>query len=149
MSALTPREAIADTIHTAILALDTNDRALFASTCLTTSPDMTVTAGPFVAQGWSNIESLFAPVFRLVTTHVLSNMRIKFIGEDGDRAKVTAHAISYHVRPEDAMEAEGKMYTAASLYDIEVVKEYGGWRMKRWEMRVLWTVGDRGVLGVA
>jgi hypothetical protein len=29
------------------------------------------------------------------------------------------------------------------------VKEDGGWRMKRWEMRVLWTVGDRAVLGEA
>jgi hypothetical protein len=143
-NALTPREAIADTIHTAILGLDTSDRALFASTCLTASASITVVAGPYIAQGWPAIEALFEPVFRLVTTHILSNMRIHFV--EDDVAKVTTHAISYHVRSEDAFGVEDKKYTAGSLYDIEVVKEDGQWKMRRWEIQVLWTVGDRGIM---
>jgi hypothetical protein len=144
LNTLTPREAVADTIHNAIFGLDTSDSALFASACLTESASITVIAGPYTAQGWPAIEALFEPVFRLVTTHILSNMRIYFV--EDDKAKVTAHAISYHVRGEDAMGVEDKRYTAGSLYDIEVVNMDGEWKMLKWEIRVLWTVGDRSIL---
>jgi hypothetical protein len=44
------------------------------------------------------------------------------------------------------MGVEDKRYTAGSLYDIEVVKMDGEWKMLNWEIRVLWTVGDRSIL---
>jgi hypothetical protein len=148
LTGLTPREAIADTLHRAVLGLDTNDTSLFNSAILTSDPDTTVTAGPFTASGWPAISALFEPAFRVVTTHVISNIRISLEHADADKARMTAHAISYHVRPEDALKEEDTSYTASSLYDIEVVRirEEGVWKMKRWEMNVLWTVGDRGVL---
>jgi hypothetical protein len=61
---------------------------------------------------------------------------------------MTAHAMSYHVRPEDAFKPEDTSYTASSLYSIELVRDGrdGLWRMKRWEIRMMWTVGDREVL---
>jgi hypothetical protein len=145
---LSPHESIADTLHRAILGLDTNDRTLFASACLTDDTSMTVIAGPATAHGWSAIESLFEPVFRIVTTHTISNIRIDLEHDDANTAHLTAHAMSYHVRPEDAFKVEDTSYTASSLYDVEVVKDGGGvWRMRKWQMKVLWTVGDRAVLG--
>jgi hypothetical protein len=144
LNALTPREAVTDTIHTAMLGLDTSDRTLFAYACLTESASFTVIAGSYTAQGWPAIEALFEPVFRLVTTHILSNMRIHFM--EDDKAKVTAHAISYHVRREDAMGVEDKRYTAGCLYDFEVREEEGQWMIWRWEIKVLWTVGDRSIM---
>jgi hypothetical protein len=148
LTGLTPREAIADTLHRAVLGLDTNDTALFSSAILTSDPALTVIAGPFTASGWPSISALFEPAFRVVTTHVVSNIRIELEDNGADKARMTAHAISYHVRPEDALKEEDTSYTASSLYDIEVVnvREEGVWKMKRWEMKVLWTVGNRGVL---
>jgi hypothetical protein len=63
------------------------------------------------------------------------------------RAKLTANCMSYHVKPEDAMKVEDTSYTASSLYFIDLVKDGEGvWRIERWEIRVLWTTGDIGIL---
>jgi hypothetical protein len=149
LTGLTPRESIADNLHRAVLGLDTNNEPLFSSALLTASPDTTVTAGPFTASGWPAIRALFEPAFRIVTAHIISNIRIELEHDNADTARMTAHAISYHVRPEDALKVEDTSYTASSLYDIEVVnvREEGVWKMRRWEMKILWTVGDRSVLG--
>jgi ketosteroid isomerase-like protein len=143
---LTTREAITDTLHGCLLGLDTNSRALFASACVTDA-SMLVTAGTLTLSGWPVIEAYFQRVFELVTSHMTSNIRIQ-IHEGGETATLTAHAMAYHVRPEDAFKEADTSYTAANLYDIEVVRVAGEgvWRIKKWDIKVLWTTGDRGVL---
>ena len=82
-----------------------------------------------------------------MTTHTISNIRIQL--EDGaDTASMTAHAMAYHIRSEDAFKSEDTSYTASNLYDIELVRDKGDglWKIKRWEIRMMWTVGDRGVI---
>lgn len=141
-----PREAIADTLHRCVLGIDSNDRNLLESACLM-NEEMTFIAGPIVAEGWSAVQQLFEKVFVLVTTHITSNVRIQH--QDGaNTASMTAHAISYHVRPDDAFKQEDTSYTAFSLYSIDLVKdgEDGLWKIKKWEAQVLWTMGDKAVL---
>lgn len=107
---------------------------------------MTVVAGPFVAEGWTAITEMFQKAFVLVTTHITSNIRIK-MKDSADTASMTAHALSYHVRPEDTLKPEDTSYTAASLYSIDLVKDDDGlWKFKKWEMRILWTTGDKAIL---
>lgn len=61
---------------------------------------------------------------------------------------MSCHTISYHFRPEEAFEKADRSYTAGSLYDLEMVRdEEGMWRIEQWEVRILWTTGDPGVLG--
>jgi len=146
LTALTPREAVADALHRCILGLDTNNRDLFESACLK-NDSMTVTAGPFNAEGWPAINELFQRVFLVVTTHITSNIRIE-LEEGADTASITAHALSYHVRPEDTRKLEDLSYTAGSLYSIELVRDEndGSWKIKKWEMKILWTTGDKLIL---
>ncbi|KAF2736212.1 hypothetical protein EJ04DRAFT_575529 [Polyplosphaeria fusca] len=145
LTALSPREAVADALHRCLLGIDTNDHALFSSACLQDSR-MTVTAGPIHLEGWPAIDAFFARLFSLVTTHMTSNMRIE-IKEGGDEAEMSAHAMSYHVREEDALKEEDTAYRAANLYDVGLVRGEGGeWRIRRWGIKVLWTTGDRAVL---
>jgi hypothetical protein len=146
LTGLTPREAITDALHRCVLGIDSNNRELFESSCLK-DESMTVVAGPFNIEGWSAINDFFAKLFTLVTTHTISNIRIE-VNDDADTASMTAHAISYHVRPEEALTQEDTSYTASSLYDIDLVKDESDnlWKIKKWGIQVLWTTGERAVL---
>jgi hypothetical protein len=146
LPSLTPREAVADALHRCILGIDSNDRDIFESGCLK-GEDMTITIGPATFSGWAAITELFVNVFKLITTHITSNIRVE-LEEGADTAKITAHAISYHVKPEDAIKVEDTSYTAGSLYDIDLVRDWGDglWKIKRWDLKILWTTGDKAVL---
>ncbi|KAF2448439.1 hypothetical protein P171DRAFT_470205 [Karstenula rhodostoma CBS 690.94] len=146
LPSLTPREAIADALSRCVLGIDTNSRPLFESACVK-DETMTISIGPIVLEGWPAISAYMERVFHLITTHIISNVRIAV--EDGaDTATLTAHAISYHVREEDALKVEDTSYTASSLYDIEMVKDAGDglWKIRRWGFEVLWTTGKRSVM---
>lgn len=146
LSSLSPREAIADALHRCVLGIDSNNRELLESGCLK-NEEIVVIAGPVTVQGWPAVSEFFDTVFKLITTHVTSNIRIQV--EDGaDTASMTAHAISYHVKPEDALKEEDTSYTAACLYDIDLVKDGndGLWKIKKWILKILWTTGDKAVL---
>jgi hypothetical protein len=146
LSSLTPREAIADALSRCVSGLDTNSRPLFESACLK-DETMTFAFGPTVLQGWPTFSAFTERAFRLITTHVISNIRIAV--EDGaDTATLWANAISIHVRPEDALKVEDTSYTAGSLYDIELVRDDGDglWKIKRWDVEILWTKGDKAIV---
>ncbi|KAH7136174.1 hypothetical protein B0J11DRAFT_520067 [Dendryphion nanum] len=146
LTGLTPREAIADALHRCVLGLDSNNRDLFESACRK-NENITVIAGAIKIEGWTAINNFFARVFAVVTTHTISNIRIELI-DGADTAFMTAHAISYHVRPDDAFKSENASYTASSLYAIDLVKDGDDrlWKIKRWDIKVLWTTGDIAVL---
>lgn len=144
--ALTPREAVTDALHRAILGLDSNNRALFESACLTTD-EMEWVGGGFSVTGWDAVSALFERVFGLITMHVISNVRVSF--RDGETARLMAHAVSYHVRREDKESVEERSFTGYSLYDLVIVKTGegpDGWKIKRWTADVLRTTGNRSIV---
>jgi hypothetical protein len=142
---LSPREAVADALHRAVLGIDSNNQDLFSSACLQTE-EMLWIGGGFHIAGWSAIKQLFDKLFTMVTTHTITNIRVD-LEEGASEAHLTAHAVSYHIRPDDAFKEEDTSYTASSLYDIGLVRgEDGAWRIKKWEAKVLWTKGDRSII---
>ncbi|KAJ8113276.1 hypothetical protein OPT61_g4566 [Boeremia exigua] len=139
---LTPREAVADALHRCVLGIDSNNHDLFESACLT-NEEMTWIGNGINIEGWTAIKELFERLFVLVTTHTISNIQVEL--KSAQSAILNAHAMSYHVRPEDAFKPEDTSYTASSLYQLELVKDVGDglWKIKKWEAKVLWTTGDR------
>ncbi|KAI2640336.1 hypothetical protein GGS26DRAFT_537680 [Hypomontagnella submonticulosa] len=146
LSALSPREAVADALQRCVLGIDNNNRDLFSSACLK-DESMAIVAGPININGWPAISEYFEKVFVLATTHITSNIRVE-LKDGADTASMTAHAIAYHVWPDDAFKQEDTSYTAACLYFIDLVKDSndGLWKIKKWEIKVLWTTGDRAVV---
>ncbi|OAK96658.1 hypothetical protein IQ06DRAFT_359004 [Phaeosphaeriaceae sp. SRC1lsM3a] len=120
LTALTPREAVADALYRCLIGIDSNNIDLFESACLQTE-DMTVVAGPIDIKGWTAIREFFQRVFTLMTTHITSNIRIE-LENGGNTASMTAHAIAYHIRPEDALKREDTSYTGSCLYHLDLVK---------------------------
>ena len=142
---LSPREEVADTLHTCILGLDTNDRDLFSSAFLH-SPETSLTGGGHTLTGIDNILTFFERAFAVVTTHFITNIRVDFPdGKEGE-ADLTCHAIAYHIRPEEAMSREDTSHTAGCLYELGFVKAEGSWKIKRWNIKTQWTTGDIKVL---
>lgn len=146
LTALSPREAVADALYRCVNGIDKNDRDLFESACMK-NHNMTLVAGPVVKHGWDAISEFFERVFVLITTHITSNIRVE-LKDGADTASLTANAISYHVRPDDALKPEDTSYTASSLYNIDLIKDNndGLWKIKKWDIQILWTTGDIAVL---
>ncbi|RVX73950.1 hypothetical protein B0A52_02840 [Exophiala mesophila] len=143
---ITPREAVADALHRCILGFDNNDRELFESACLKDESMLVVAAG-FIIQGWTSISDFMSRLFSLVTTHFITNIRVQF-NDESNTAHMSAHAIAYHVRADDAFKQEDASYTAGCLYFIDLIKDDtdGLWKIKKWEIKMQWTTGDRAVL---
>jgi hypothetical protein len=146
LTSLSPREAVTDCIFRFVHGLDTNDRSLVESASLK-SESMTLVIGDYTMEGWKAISDFIEKVYSVVTTHVISNIRVD-VKDGADTAVLYAHAMAYHVRPEDALKVEDTSYTVSNLYRIDLVKgEDGLWKTKRWEIKPLWTKGDKAIMG--
>lgn len=146
LTALTPREAVTDALHRCFLGLNTKDEELFASAFLKDEATSMI-IGPTTHQGWDAINALCKGTFDIVTTHHATNIRVDLKTEN--TASLSAHVIAYHVRPDEAMRREDTKFTVGELYLIDLVRDHEGgglWKFKRWEIKVLWTTGDPGVL---
>jgi len=147
LTSLSPREAIADALYRCTLGIDSNNRPLFESAFLK-NETMTMTFGSTTLNGWDAVNKFFQIVFDVTTTHITSNIRIDLKSEDADTAFMTANAIAYHMKTEEAFEREDRSYTAGNLYFMELVRDKGDglWKIGKWEIRTLWTTGVRAVL---
>ena len=108
----------------------------------------TVVAGPNTILGWSAINESMSKLFLLVTTHFITNVRVELKDAAATTASMTAHAVAYHVRPDEAYKPEDTSYTAGCLYFIDLVKDNGDglWKIKKWVIKIQWTSGDIAVL---
>lgn len=145
---LTPREAVADALHRSMLGFDTNERSLLES-AFVKDEDTSIVLDKEVVQGWTAMEARIGGIFALVSTHVISNVRV--VLEDNDHpqaASMTAHAIAYHIRPDEVFTPEDSSYTNGTLYSMNLVKDAadGLWKIKKWEIQRLWTSGDRAIV---
>jgi hypothetical protein len=146
LTSLSPREAVADCLFRFARGLDTNDRDLVDSASLK-SEDMTLVIGDYTMEGWKAISDFIEKVYSVVTSHVMSNVRVD-VKDGANTAVLTAHAMAYHVRPEDTLKVEDTSYTVSNLYHIDLVKgDDGLWKTKRWEIKPLWTKGDKAIMG--
>ncbi len=145
LSDLNPREAVADALYRAILGIDSSDRAMFESGCVTDETAVLET-GKFNLQGWEAIGKLFDRAFALTTTHFATNLRIQI--KDEKTASLTANVIAYHVKPGTEHDKEDTSYTAGTMYDLDLVKDAkdGLWKIRKWGIKSNWSTGDRSIL---
>ncbi|KAL4879844.1 hypothetical protein BJY04DRAFT_219652 [Aspergillus karnatakaensis] len=145
---LAGREAIADTLHRIVLAFDTNDAPLLHSAL---TPTATMDVNGRVSEGLDAIhKDCFDFVGRLNTTHFVTNMRIH-IADDGQRASMTASALSQHYREGQGERGDEERLMAGNLYWVELVKEghHGEgelWKIERFVVKSTWAEGAWGVM---
>jgi SnoaL-like domain len=147
LSSLNPREAVADALHRCIIGMDDSNREMFESAILK-SNDGIFGTGNNAIRGWDALrEHIYNKIMPLSTTHFVTNIRVD-LKDGADTASLTAHALAYHFKPEDAFKPEGKPFTSAGLYIIDLVKDNtdGLWKIKSWISKRIWSEGESSVI---
>lgn len=144
LSGLTTREAIQDAIFRAVTAIDIDDLALFDSAF---TRDTVFDLAGYRMDGIEAVTNgCFHGVAKLDTTHFINNIRID-VKEGATTAKLTATALAQHYRPGEGVKPGSERFLAGSLYDIDLVKESDGvWRIKVWNLKIVWGEGDRSIV---
>ena len=146
LTSLSDREAITDTVHRALIGFDHNDILIFNTAFIADHQSMTFNFNGQVIQGLDKVRSqLLDFVGPMDTTHMISNVRVD-VKEGAETAKLNCYALAQHCRPGEGIQPDGKKYLAASEYWVDVLKEGGEWRIKSWDMKIIWTQGDASVM---
>ncbi|KAH8678229.1 hypothetical protein BX600DRAFT_147483 [Xylariales sp. PMI_506] len=170
LTGLTTREAIADAITRACLAIDSNDRALWESAWATSTsgadgaPPLAAASArdevSMVINGRElrGMDTLYSECFDRVgpmdTQHLISGLRIELLGskekdeEEEEEARATANALNQHFRPGQGMVPGAEHLLVGSTYDIRLVREAhdGQWRIRSWVLKSIWGQGNPEVL---
>jgi len=148
LSSVSPSEAAVDPLYRFVNGLDANNRELLESSMVEGKDTAFVILGIRSIEGTDAIkEYIYGKVMPLHTTHFITNVRVD-LKDGADMAYVTATALAYHYKPEDAFLPERKAYATAGLYALDVVKDSstGLWKIKKWTCKLNWTEGDRSVM---
>jgi hypothetical protein len=90
------------------------------------------------------IEQSVKHVGQLDTQHLVSGIRID-IKPDGKSASLMCNALNQHMRAGEGFKQEKDNFLAGSIYEMEYVKEEGGWKIAKWVLRIIYTQGTRAV----
>lgn len=143
---LSPRDQVVDALNRVLAGLDDNNVELLESGAVD-DEETSFVLGEKVVKGWTYLKGYFvSKIFSLATTHSMTNIRVHFQSETS--AKVTANAIAYHSKPENAFKPENQPYITGGIYFIDVVKDEkdGLWKFKRWELKLKFTQGDSQIV---
>ena len=148
LTGLSSREAIADVLHRACLALDLNSPSLWESAWLTSDPSICMEiSGRPVIKGWANLNAhALALIGPLDTQHNNSGIRID-LREGASTARLTCNALNQHFRAGEGHKPGAAHLLAGSTYDIELTLDgKSEWKMKSWKLNITWAQGDWAVM---
>lgn len=147
LTGLSDREEIADALYRVLLAFDHNDADLFRSAMATTvEPSMTIGDRPTMTGTETIVSQGVNLVGPLDTQHLVSGIRID-IRPDGKSAFLTCNAQNQHRRPKEGLSPEAENLLSGSLYEMEYVKEDGGWKIAKWDLKIIYLQGTWAVMG--
>lgn len=147
LTGLSTREAVTDGLYRGILALDSNDQALFESAWVD-SPDTVFEMGGKATRGIDAIKQfLLGFIGPLVTQHSISNVRVD-VKDGADTAYLTAYAIAQHYRPGEGLDPQAPRLLSGASYAVDMVKDAGDglWKAKVFRMKTIWIEGDPSIV---
>lgn len=150
---LTPREAAADALYRLVHALDFNNedllRSAFTQDAVFDISGLSPASGrdypPQIGPD-AMVAGVLAHVGPMATSHNISNVRVK-LNDAMDQAEVMCYVIAQHFRPGEGLDMSKRdCMLYGNSYWADVIKGEGGlWRMRRFEIQVMWAEGDMGV----
>ena len=146
---LSPREAVADTLHRVLMAFDRNDQEMFESAFAGKAVlDIRDGGLPDATYDLAEVrEKLLGFVGSLDTTHMISNMRV-YLEDNATTASLSALVLAQHCPRGRGRESTGPKYTVAEDHqlDLEKSSQDGLWKIKKWDLDVMWRSGDGTVM---
>ncbi|RAL14165.1 nuclear transport factor 2 family protein [Aspergillus homomorphus CBS 101889] len=141
------KDAIIDPIYRVLLAVDTANPSLFASAIHETG--RLILNGRIIEGAAAVTAYVYEPVSKMETTHHISNVRVTRVDEELGTASLTATVLAQHYRAGEGADASVRGLLAGGLYFVDVVRDEEDkdlWRLKEWDLRVVWREGDEGVM---
>jgi len=148
LSSISTREAAVDPIYRFANGIDDNDRELLESSLVEGKDTAFNVMGGRSVEGMDAIkEYIYTKVMPLHTTHNITNVRLD-LKDGADTAYMTATALVYHYKPEDAFLPDKKAFVTSSNYYVDIVKDDsdGLWKIKKLTLKLRWTEGERSVI---
>jgi len=141
---LTERESVIDVLHRAILAFDSADQTLLESAL---TIDCTLDLDGFVLHGIDDIiAKCYSPISKLDTTHFASNLRTNF--RNNNKAQLTCSTLAQHFPECKGKEPHSQNFLGGTMYWLDLVKGNDSiWRISHWKLHVVWSQGEKSVLG--
>lgn len=147
LASLSPREAVADALYRCVVGMDDNNPAMFESSFMK-GKDTSFSINDKAVEGTDAITAyIYNKIMPLHTTHFITNIRVD-LKDGADTAYMTASALAYHYKAEDAFKSEDKSYVTAGLYYIDLVKDDDDnlWKIKTFKVKLNWTNGQASVI---
>jgi SnoaL-like domain len=149
LSSLTPREAVTDAVHRALIGLDRNGVSIFNSAFA--GEDVLFSINDGSGRIYENLTAVRTEILGLIgpmdTTHMLSNVRVD-IKLGVNTASLTAYASGQHCPPGKGKESDTPKFLVGGEFFVYLVKDKsdGLWKMTKWVLDVIWTQGDASVM---
>lgn len=149
LPSLTPREAVADALQRVLMAFDRNDKEMFES-AFSGEVVLEIRDGglPDATYDLASLrEELLNFIGSLDTTHMISNMRV-YLEDNATSASMSAFVLATHCPRGRGKDAKGPKYTVAEDHLIDLEKSYqdGLWKIKKWDLDVIWRNGDGTIM---
>jgi hypothetical protein len=145
-SELTAHVAITSTLHLLLSALDNNNLPAFLSTFDGDSATMTLIGGSITHL--PNLNSIITRIFNTIgpmdTTHQIGNVDIDFREEGA--AALRCYVWAMHKREGEGKDPKAEKYATGAEYRVEFVEREDGWKVKAFEVEVVWCYGEPGVM---
>ena len=148
LEGLNTREAITDVLYRCIAAWDHNDRELLKSSMLEDAT-FSISGQGSITGIDTIIEGSLNRVGPLDTLHQITNIRID-VKEGASTASLLANAVAHHYRTGEGVDSASQGLVSGGFYNVDLVKDSndGSWKIKQFELKLVWTQGDRSVMGV-
>lgn len=146
---LSQTEAVADALYRACRGFDTNDRTIFHSAWAGQDVSFTMDG-----KEYKGLDAIVSDVLDLVgplaTTHFVSNIRVS-VEPGSSTASLNAYGMNQHCAPGKGLDPSAPKFMSGSTYDLALIKskEDGLWKIKTWDMTIVWLQGDASVMGSA
>ncbi|MFF8843915.1 nuclear transport factor 2 family protein [Streptomyces sp. NPDC015127] len=83
------------------------------------------------------------------TQHMASDVLVD-VGGDEETATASWNALMVHVHHDSTLRERGEgadpLFTVGGVYDAELLRTPGGWRISRMDVRAVWTTGEPPVV---
>ena len=141
---LSTQEAISDTIHRFAYGLDDADADAIAS-CFVSDAVLDFPWSGKTSGCDAIVALMMDTVGKVDTMHMVTNVSTKIL-DDGSSAHATAYALAEHWKTGEGrgLEFSGDLL-GGNRYEVDLVKDGKGWKIKYFKIKAKWIKGDPSV----
>ncbi len=93
----------------------------------------------------SIMKDSFEPIGPMDTQHLITGFRTD-VKEGATTASLTCNFQNQHFRAGEGFKDERQHLLTAGIYEVDLIKEEDGWKVKTWTLKIVYKIGDFSVI---